>query len=157
MKTATFFLTVIATLFATAFLTACDEDGDTTKPAIHLVSPAEGAVLIIGERIDFEAVFTDNENLGSYKIDIHDASGHTHGHDESDGDYGHDHGDSKEDAFSFVDTWNLSGISQTVKHTDILIPSSATPGAYHLVVYCYDASGNETYVARTISFVDKLE
>lgn len=30
------------------------------------------------------------------------------------------------------------------------IPADATPGNYHLMVYCLDQSGNETYVVRNI-------
>ena len=31
-----------------------------------------------------------------------------------------------------------------------MIPANATPGDYHLMVYCTDAAGNEAHVARNI-------
>jgi len=31
-----------------------------------------------------------------------------------------------------------------------VIPVNATPGDYHLMVYCTDAAGNEAYIARNI-------
>ena len=37
-----------------------------------------------------------------------------------------------------------------VHNHDIKIPADATPGNYHLMVYCLDQSGNETYVVRNI-------
>lgn len=37
-----------------------------------------------------------------------------------------------------------------VHNHDIKIPADATPGNYHLMVYCLDRSGNETHVARNI-------
>ena len=44
-----------------------------------------------------------------------------------------------------------SGQKQARVHNhDIKIPADATPGNYHLMVYCLDRSGNETYVARNI-------
>ena len=37
-----------------------------------------------------------------------------------------------------------------IHHHDIVIPANATPGDYHLMVYCTDAAGNEAHVARNI-------
>ena len=37
-----------------------------------------------------------------------------------------------------------------IHHHDIKIPADATPGEYHLLVYCVDRSGNESMVARTV-------
>ena len=37
-----------------------------------------------------------------------------------------------------------------IHHHDIVIPANATPGDYHLMVYCTDAAGNQTYIARNI-------
>ena len=33
---------------------------------------------------------------------------------------------------------------------DIDIPDDATPGNYHLLVYCTDAAGNEAYIAQDL-------
>lgn len=37
-----------------------------------------------------------------------------------------------------------------VHHHDIVIPADAAPGDYHLMVWCTDAAGNQTEVARNI-------
>lgn len=37
-----------------------------------------------------------------------------------------------------------------VHHHDVVIPENALEGNYHLVVYCTDAAGNQSLVAREI-------
>ncbi|MCD8079437.1 MAG: DUF4625 domain-containing protein [Bacteroides sp.] len=69
--------------FLLCAVAACDSenDGDTTRPVIRIIAPAEDAYLLIGdeEGVLFEAEFSDDIQLASYKIDIHYAGdGHTH-------------------------------------------------------------------------------
>lgn len=131
--------------------TACgsDEDGDTTAPVINLIAPAEGTILKIGSEIHFDMEVADNEMLRSYKVEIHNAfDGHGHGHD-------HNHAKAAEaietKPFSFQKDWDLSGKKDAkIHHHEIAIPADATPGKYHLMVYCTDLSGNESHVARNI-------
>ena len=54
--------------------------------------------------------------------------------------------------FAFERTYtDKAGQKQARVHNhDIKIPADATPGNYHLMVYCLDRSGNETHVARNI-------
>ncbi|MCC8198575.1 MAG: DUF4625 domain-containing protein [Tannerellaceae bacterium] len=132
-------------LTLSGFFTSCDDDGDTTKPTINLISPAEGAFLEIGKEsgVHFEAEFSDDEMLGSYKIDIHN-NFDDHGHETK--------SESTETVnFSFSREWDLSGLKNTTEHHhDIVIPANATPGNYHIIVYCIDAAGNQSYVAHNI-------
>jgi hypothetical protein len=119
--------------------TSCD-DGDTTKPAIELLSPAEGAILKTGSNIHLEMNLEDNEMLSSYKIDIHDAAGH--GHDTQ----------AETVAFTYSKSWSISGSKNThIHHHEIPIPEDAKHGAYHFMVYCTDASGNESYAVHNIT------
>ncbi|MDR1937160.1 MAG: DUF4625 domain-containing protein, partial [Tannerellaceae bacterium] len=37
-----------------------------------------------------------------------------------------------------------------IHHHEILIPDNATPGDYHLEVFCTDAAGNESFVVVNI-------
>ncbi|MCD8184992.1 MAG: DUF4625 domain-containing protein [Rikenellaceae bacterium] len=129
-------------------LTACsDNEGDTTPPRIDLIAPVEGAVLTIGDPhgVLFEADFSNDVMLGSYKIEIHANFD------------GHDHSRSGEpDAetvdFYFQRSYDLSGLrhKENEHHHDIVIPENATPGNYHLMVWCTDQAGNESSVARNI-------
>ncbi|MBP5703167.1 MAG: DUF4625 domain-containing protein [Paludibacteraceae bacterium] len=135
---------VLSAIMCVSF-SACDEDeADTTKPVITLDEPEDGDSLRIGESVHFEADFSDDEALGSYLIEIHNNFD------------GHNHKVSSTRAeetvpFSLKKSYDLSNLRNThVHHHDIVIPENATPGAYHLVVYCTDAAGNQSMVARDI-------
>jgi hypothetical protein len=133
-------LTVYSFLFS-----SCDNDnGDTKKPVINLIEPEEGDSLLIGGDVHFEAEFSDNEMLASYKIEIHN-NFDAHGHDLR-------AGNAEETVnFTFVQTYDLSGKRNAdVHHHDIKIPENATPGNYHLMVYCADAAGNESHIAVNV-------
>ncbi|MCD7963692.1 MAG: DUF4625 domain-containing protein [Rikenellaceae bacterium] len=124
---------------------SCYKDSDTTPPVIDLKNPVEGAVLEIGDEhgIYFEMELSDNEMLSSYKIEIHnnfDAHGHSHSKAAS-----------ETAPFFFQKSWDISGQrNASIHHYEIVIPEDATPGKYHLLVYCTDAAGNETNIARNI-------
>ena len=126
--------------------TSCgSEDGDTTKPAINVIEPEEDAQLLIGDEdgVHFEADFSDDTALKSYKIEIHYAAdGHTHGTPKL---------QESTVNFTFNKSYELGGLRNThIHHHDIKIPENATPGHYHLMVYVTDVAGNQAYIARDI-------
>ena len=131
-----------------AFISCDDSDSDTTKPVIEPSEPEEGQELKIGDEhgVHFEMDLSDDVMLKSYMIEIHSNFDH------------HSHGKSRAAAtgeatvdFSFNRSYDISGKKTAhIHHHDIVIPANATPGDYHLMVYCTDAAGNETYIARNI-------
>ena len=129
------------------FVTSCDNDetADVTKPQINLIEPCEGDELLIGDEhgVHFEAEFVDNVMLSSYMIEIHsNFNDHNHATRSS---------DDATVAFSYKKSFDLSGkVNAYVHHHDIIIPANATPGKYHLMIYCTDAAGNESWIARNI-------
>jgi hypothetical protein len=126
------------------FLASC-ESGDTSKPVINLIEPAEGDILVIGEDVHFEMELSDNDLLKEYKVEIHNNfDNHSHEATRAEDDELAD--------FFFEKTWNdIAGKKNaTVHHHDIVVPLNATPGNYHLEVFCTDASGNEAYIVRNI-------
>lgn len=128
MKTKFYFLVISLLAICSVCLPACDNDekGDVTKPVIDLIEPEEGAVLKIGNEkgVHFEMNLSDDVMLKSYKINIHN---------------------------NFDKVYDVSGLKNTkVHHHDIVIPADAAPGDYHLMVWCTDAAGNQTEVARNI-------
>lgn len=146
MKTKYYLIAVCSLAFFSFVLTSCDKDkdGDTTKPVINLIEPEEGAVLKIGSEtgVHLEMDLSDDVMLASYKIEIHNNfDGHTHSRAA---------GATK--PFTYNKSWNdVTGLkNKRVHHHEILIPADATPGKYHLMVYCTDAAGNESSVARNI-------
>jgi len=141
-----FIICTIATM--TIALNGCKEDSDTEKPVIILEEPAEGDILQIGGEhgVHFDAEFSDNEALASYKVNIHpNFDGHTHTRSAVVRQSAAETVD-----FVFEKTWPLSGRNQAIHHHEIEIPENATPGNYHLMVYCTDAAGNETHIAINV-------
>lgn len=142
---------IAAVLFIStlAFFSCDNEDKDTTKPVIDLHEPEEGQVLTIGEDVHFEMDLSDDVMLGSYKINIHNNfDGHGHGESRAVAASG---AEEERVAFTFDRAYDVSGrITAHVHHHDIVIPANAKPGNYHLMVYCTDAAGNETHIARNI-------
>ena len=128
-------------------VTSCSKGGgsappvvipDTTKPAITITNPAPGQVFVAGASVPFQATFTDNEALKNYDVAI-----------------------SKKVVGGFVlkvvptsvpftytkSSAGLSGKSQNVTLTDILIPANTattivTTGVYSVKVNCTDSSNN---------------
>jgi hypothetical protein len=129
----------LTAIFFLAF-NSCKEDSDTTKPVINLIEPEDDDILHIGGDVHFEVEFSDNEMLASYKVDIHpNFDDHSHAVTK---------GDAEPVDFVYEKTWSIAGKKNTTEHHhEIVIPENATPGHYHLMVYCTDAAGNESYVA----------
>lgn len=142
-----FYFPIICLLAMSSFVfISCDEsDSDTTKPVIELHEPQEGQALEIGNDhgVHFDMDLSDDGMLKSYMIEIHSNFDH------------HPHGRSISaegtESFSFNRSYDISGKKTAhIHHHDIVIPANATPGDYHLMVYCTDAAGNESYIARNI-------
>jgi hypothetical protein len=148
MKTINKFSFICLTAIFVLAFTACKEDNDTTsdttKPVINLIEPEDGDILQIGSDVHFEAEFSDNEALASYKVEIHSNFDN------------HTHAQTREVVetvdFTLNRSWNdISGKKNaSIHHHDIIIPEDATPGHYHLMVYCTDAAGNESHIARDV-------
>lgn len=129
-------------------LTSCggSDEADITKPTIDLVAPCDGDSLLIGGEngVHFEMNVADDIALASYKIDIHN---NFDGH-------GHNTLAAADATVPFTFSRVYSDIAgkrnATIHHHDIKIPSNATPGKYHLMVYLVDQAGNESYAVRDV-------
>jgi hypothetical protein len=136
---------IIPAIALATVCTSCDK-ADNQKPVINLIEPEEGDALQIGADVHFEMEITDNEELRSYKVEIHhNFDNHTHAETKATAD------DSDPVPFAFNKSWDVSGLKNKLEHHhEIVIPANAAEGAYHFMVYCTDAAGNESYVARNI-------
>lgn len=148
MKTISYLSVVSVMILSVLFVSCSDDDklGDTTKPVITLNAPAEGAVLMPGSHIHFDMDLADDVMLGSYKVEIHNNfDGHDHTKAAAEAETGNT------TPFSYNNSWDVSGQKNIhIHHHEIEIPTNATEGNYHLMVYCTDAAGNESYIARNI-------
>ncbi|MDR0428154.1 MAG: DUF4625 domain-containing protein [Dysgonamonadaceae bacterium] len=138
-------------LSLTIVFTACDNNNaDLNPPVITLNDPAEGEILTIGDEhgVHFDMDLEDDVMLSSYKIDIHWGEDHEHHHSSSLlrslTEEGTEH-------FKFQESWDVSQTRKIhVHHHQIMIPRNAIPGKYHFLVYCLDAAGNESMLARNV-------
>lgn len=144
-----YFLYSVISLGVCSFVSSCnDDDGvDTVKPVIELDEPEDGDELRIGSAIHFECDFSENVKLGSYMVEIHNNfDGHGHKAPVT-------RTSDAEHPLYLKQSFDLSGLRNAhVHHHDIFIPENTTPGNYHLMVYCTDAAGNQSVVAREIVF-----
>lgn len=135
-----FFLLSIIVLFFFGMFSCNKDEKDKEAPSITLTEPEEGETFTIATgdsvEIHFNAIFSDNEALKSYKIDIHNAEGHSHKAVES---------------YDTVFTGALSGIQFFVHQHIFAHPFLISDtGHYHLVVYALDGNGNEQMAYREI-------
>lgn len=138
-------LRLILPLFVSAlFFTACSDDDtviDDQKPAIAIEEPHDDEDIAPGSEIHFEALFTDNVELESYKIEIHEAfDDHTHGFNKS---------SHQSNPWSWSQVFDIpAGLTSydAVQHIDVPELINGNPvseGVYHFGVYVTDAAGNE--------------
>lgn len=125
--------TLLITAGIVLSLTACkkEEEKDTTKPEIKVTSPIMEQEYKLGDTIRFKGSITDNENLASFKTDIHLGEGHKHKSIS-----GNRSGD-----WEYKKTTPISGTSYTINE-EIIIPASADTGEYHFIVNALDEAGN---------------
>lgn len=140
-------LIYLFTLTVTFFITSCSEDDDavidTQAPQINISEPHDEEEIAPGGEVHFDALFTDNVELASYKIEIHNSfDDHTHAVLKQE--------DHRDNPWSYSEVFNIpSGQSSFDAHHIIPVPAEiggepVSEGHYHFGVYVTDASGNES-------------
>lgn len=127
-------LLIGATILIAVSLTSCGEDDgrivDVDAPAIELEHPTGAERIAAGGDMEVHAEITDNVELASLNISIHDNfDGHAHGRTAAE--------------FDYDQSFDISGTSFEFEE-DITIPTDATAGPYHLILTAIDAEGNST-------------
>lgn len=107
----------------------------------------------IGTNIKFSANFIDNQELGSYKFDIHFAGdGHKHPNDYE------ENLTSNTNDWSFTRNGKLNGTEHTVSFENKIVlrddkgvekEDEPNAGPYHCIVYAVDAAGNSAPFAHS--------
>lgn len=121
----------IALAFVSIVAVSCssDEDIDTIKPEITIITPTDHQEVEPGTPLSFKANLKDNVGLASYKIEIHSAEdGHQHRNEEI--------------AFSYETVGSLSGTMQLLEK-DIPVPANVLDGHYHVGIFVIDTAGNQ--------------
>lgn len=145
MKTKLILSAICIVSLSSLFVACSDDDNDTTKPVIVINEPEDEGAIKTGSLLHLDMDLSDDVMVASYKVDIHNNfDGHTH-----------TSASTKADGDSITFTYNQSfDVNQKNHHVHdhIEIPILARQGKYHVVVYCTDTSGNESYVAKSVVF-----
>jgi hypothetical protein len=152
------------------FLTSCgnDESVDISYPTINMDTadafPQNCVELLRGESFTFKAIFTDNNELGSYNIDIHHNFDHHSTHSDDQIECALNERRSAEQIRALQDAGRILNLSQSVRipagqtsfnaELEIEIPATTEPGDYHFSVSVIDASGWQTLKGISIKIVD---
>ena len=140
---------IIMTFLAISFLSACDNDDvDTTKPHVEIISPENQTHYHAGDEFRLKALITDNEALASWKVSVHyNADGHTHKSASI----------LAEEEVEWQQDWSANmeaGLASFELVQTITVPANAKHGQYHLGVFALDKSGNEQVVFIEIEVKD---
>ncbi len=111
-------------------LLACKKENtaDVTKPVIQVTTPAADHLdSAPGNSFDLVATLTDDIALSQWKMNIHDADGHTHRITTY--------------AWEWTETGDATGKSFVLTKS-IAVPDSAELSTYHLEIEATDKSGN---------------
>ena len=172
-------LTIIASALIMSAITSCDNDDDKTidteKPQINAsidgASPANAATFYFGEEIPVKLLLTDNEELGSFSVNIHNNFDHHSHSTEEEGEEYHDHEEGEEnhhhegedgDAFQFTQDYTIpAGSTQFLIDTKISLPVKSDDGDeyeggdYHFMITVTDKAGFSIFKAFEIKILQK--
>jgi len=143
------FYFIVGFTLLTIFVTSCEKDKDTTKPIITIQLPNIGDTVKLGADINYDVYFEDDIELKAYKIDIHsNTDGHSH---------------EKSTTIGGVWDYEYSADFNIGSKKDRIVGKVPVPktvenietktGAYHFIIYCTDAAGNEAWIAKSIVVV----
>ncbi|AWM13431.1 DUF4625 domain-containing protein [Flavobacterium sp. NRK F10] len=153
-----FFFTLIISLTIQSCSNDDSSEKDTTKPEINLTIadafPTSCSSISKGSTIPFKALFTDNQELGAYSINIHNNFDH-HSHDtEVDA----CNLDAIKDA---VNPWILTltysipeNTKEFISEQQILVPTDIDTGDYHFMIQLTDAEGWATMKGINIKITE---
>ncbi|MCG6189874.1 DUF4625 domain-containing protein [Maribellus maritimus] len=148
MKTLKILLGLSIVLFV--FTTCSDDDIDDEKPEIDLTIsgafPLNCDTLYFGETFTLKMLFTDNAELGSYNIDIHNNFNH-HSHTTEITECTMDEAKEAVNAYVSIDDYDIpEGLDAYEVSEEITIPDSDSDGEfdegdYHFFISLVDKEG----------------
>ena len=154
---------IILTVFTLCFfLGGCsndDEYRDMEKPSIDMsiddAYPTNCAVLYRGETFSFRAIFTDNNELGDYNIEIHNNFDH-HSHSTDDVECDLEPKKKPVNPFIYNQDFSIPNGKTTFKTDDaIFIPKDVDTGDYHFMIRLTDKAGWQQLKAVSIKIKDE--
>ena len=139
----------------TLIFNACveEEDKDLTEPEITMIAPLSCDTIYRGVEYLVSALLEDNEELGSYGIDIHHNFDH-HGHATEVEPCPLDDKKDPINVYNYKESFTLeTGLKQFTIQLPITIPDSYEPGDYHLQFTVVDKTGWQSYKIISIKIL----
>ena len=172
MKKIIYTLLLSVFLFSFASCNKDEEEVDTQKPEIDITVeeafPLNGSQLYFGEDFTIKMLLKDNQELGSYSIEIHsNFDHHSHSTEESkehhheEHEHHHEEGEDG-DAFYFSQDFSIpSGQREYLLNQKISIPEKSSDGDefaagdYHFMITVTDKAGFSSFKAIEIEIKNK--
>lgn len=157
-----FIKTILSTMLVATTLISCsssDDDKDTEYPTINMdyaeAFPQNCVILYRGESFNFKAIFSDNQELGNYNIEIHqNFDHHSHSTDATECDPEPNKSPVKPLVYN-KDFSIPSGQTNFAADNQIDIPSDVDTGDYHFMVRLTDAAGWQQIKAVSLKIKDR--
>lgn len=141
-------------------LVACgDDDKDMSKPSIDMsfdsAFPQSCAIFYRGESVTFKAIFSDDEGLGSYNLEIHNNFDH-HSHSTEIAECDPEANKDPIKPLVFSKDYTIPEGQLTYEATaEILIPEGIDTGDYHFSIRVTDKAGWQEMKAFSIKIKDR--
>ncbi|GLB49121.1 DUF4625 domain-containing protein [Neptunitalea lumnitzerae] len=134
------------------------EDNDLTRPTISLDYnngfPQSCAQLQRGETYTFKAMVSDNDELASYSLDIHNNFDH-HTHDDQGVQCDLDAVKSAVNPFIYMENFTIeSGLSSYEIEITLTIPEAIDTGDYHCAYSVTDITGWQSRTSVDIKIIE---
>ncbi len=136
----------IILFFLGSLVLGCSKEAiDDQKPEINMdwdgAFPLNCDTLYIGESFNFKAIFSDNAELGSYSIDIHNNFNH-HSHSTDVSECSLDPVKDAVEPFLFIHEYDIpEGNKKIEAIAPISIPDNVDEGDYHMFISLTDREG----------------
>jgi hypothetical protein len=147
-------------LFTSILLLACDDtEKDDQLPTINMSGdtafPQNCVTVYRGESFTFNALFTDNVELGSYSIEMHNNFDH-HTHSTSSTECEMEAVKTPVNPLLFINEYEIPpGKTSYSANIEIEIPSNVDTGDYHFMVRLTDKSGWQTFVGISMKIANR--
>jgi hypothetical protein len=151
---------IILAIVTLAFFAGCKketEEVDTTYPEINISAadafPKQCSSIKRGDKFIFKATLSDNNELGSSSIDIHNNFDH-HTHSTEVNDCGLDPIKTPVNPFLLIKTYTIpSGLKTYTITQEVSVPADVDPGDYHFLIRLTDKAGWQTIKGLSIKVI----
>lgn len=151
------YIVLILSFIALGF--SCDDMKDEELPVIDMTGedafPQNCVTVYRGESFIFHARFTDNVELGSFSIEMHNNFDH-HTHSTSATECEMDPVKEAVNPLLFIDEFDIpENLTEYEATVQVDVPAGVDPGDYHFMVRLTDQSGWQTFKGISVKIADR--